>query len=60
MSESAIKKLVAIDLFLEDVRTINSNIRTRAKGEGCEHDLNVFQEKVIKFLENERSSIDWK
>ena len=44
------KESNAIDLFLEDLNTPSPNIRSRAKEMGCESELNLMRDRVIKYV----------
>ncbi len=52
------KQLEAIDLFIEDICTPHSNIRTRAKKLGCNKELTVWQDFVLEYLQNIRHTLD--
>lgn len=43
-------KSKAIDLMIEDIRTVHSDIRCRAKGEGCENELNIVKQQLLDYL----------
>lgn len=43
-------KSKAIDLMIEDLHTVHPEIRCRAKGQGCETDLDVIKQQLIDYL----------
>lgn len=43
-------KSKAIDLMIEDLHTVHPEIRCRAKGQGCEYDLDVIKQQLIDYL----------
>lgn len=51
------KQLYAIDLLLEDVRTVNPTIRIVAKKLKCEDNLDTLKDDVIDYLINLRKEI---
>lgn len=51
------KEVLALDLLLEDLRTVNPRIRTKSKNLGCEEELNSLQNQIIQFLSNRRDNI---
>lgn len=44
------QKSKAIDLMVEDLHTIHHEIRCRAKGEGCEQELDVVKQQLLDYL----------
>lgn len=44
------QKSKAIDLILEDLHTVHPEIRCRAKGQGCEYELEVVKRQLIDYL----------
>jgi hypothetical protein len=40
----------AIDLMVEDLHTIHHEIRCRAKGQGCEGELDVVKQQLLDYL----------
>lgn len=44
------QKTNAIDLMIEDLYTAHPDIRTRAKGEGCENELNAIRNQLLDYL----------
>lgn len=44
------RKNRAIDLMIEDLHTIHSEIRCRAKGENCENELNAIKIQLLDYL----------
>ena len=52
------KQLEAIDLFIEDIKTPHSNIRMRAKKLDCDKELTVWQDFVLEYLQNIRSTLE--
>jgi hypothetical protein len=57
MKNPNLKSKIAIDLLLEDLKTTNSSVRSRAKEFECENYLNYWRDKAIDFLMNERFKI---
>lgn len=51
------KQLYAIDLLLEDVRTVNPTIRIVAKKLKCEDNFDALKDDVIDYLINLRKEI---
>ena len=52
------KQLEAIDLFIEDIKTPHSNIRMRAKKLDCDKELTIWQDFVLEYLQNIRTTLD--
>lgn len=52
------KQLEAIDLFIEDICTPHSNIRMQAKKMDCDKELTVWQDFVLEYLQNIRTTLD--
>lgn len=52
------KQLEAIDLFIEDIKTPHSNIRMRAKKLDCDKELTIWQDFVLEYLRNIRTTLD--
>lgn len=52
------KNLEAIDLFIEDIKTPHNKIRTQAKKQQCEKELLIWQDFVLEYLNNIRTTID--
>lgn len=52
------KQLEAIDLFIEDICTPHSNIRIRAKKLDCDKELTIWQDFVLEYLRNIRTTLD--
>jgi len=52
-----IKTLEAIDLFIEDIKTPHSKIRTLAKKRACNEELTIYQDFVLKYLQNIRITV---
>jgi hypothetical protein len=44
------EKSKAIDLMIEDLHTVHPEIRCRAKGQGCEQELDVIKRQLIDYL----------
>lgn len=40
----------AIDLMIEDLHTAHHEIRSKAKGEGCEQDLDTVKQQLLDYL----------
>jgi hypothetical protein len=40
----------AIDLMVEDLHTVHHEIRCRAKGEGCEQELDIIKQQLLDYL----------
>ena len=40
----------AIELMMEDLHTAHHEIRSRAKGEGCENELNTIKQQLLDYL----------
>ncbi len=57
MKKSDLKSKIAIDLFLEDLQSTNSSIRSTAKEFECENYLNYWRDKAIDYLMSERSKL---
>lgn len=51
------KTLDAIDLFIEDIKTPHSEIRTLAKKRGCNEELTIYQDLVLNYLQNIRTTV---
>jgi hypothetical protein len=51
------KDIAAIDLFIEDIKTPNSQIRTLAKQQNCNGELTIWQNLVVNYLKNMRETI---
>lgn len=51
------KTLDAIDLFIEDIKTPNSQIRIQAKKQGCNDELTIYQGLVLNYLQNIRGTL---
>jgi hypothetical protein len=51
------KTLEAIDLFIEDIRTPHSKIRTIAKKRGCNEELTIYRDFVLEYLQNIRTTV---
>jgi hypothetical protein len=45
-----IEKNKAIDLMIEDLHTVHPEIRCRAKGQGCEPQLDSIKQQLIDYL----------
>lgn len=45
-----INKNRAIDLISEDLQTIHHEIRTKAKEQGCEHELEDIKFQLLNYL----------
>lgn len=43
-------KSKAIDLMIEDLHRIHDNIRTKAKWEGCEEELDIIKQQLLDYL----------
>ena len=52
------KQLEAIDLFIEDIKTPHSSIRMRAKKLDCDKELTIWQDFVLEYLQNIRSTLE--
>ena len=48
------QKSRAIDLMREDLHTVHHEIRCRAKGDGCEHELDVIKQQLLDYLNHLR------
>lgn len=46
----------AIDLIIEDLHTKHHEIRSKAKKEGCEYELDVIKNQLIDYLNFLRKS----
>tara|TARA_B110000503_G_scaffold15691_1_gene22126 strand:- start:42 stop:215 length:174 start_codon:yes stop_codon:yes gene_type:complete len=57
MKIDKLKEKMALDFFLEDLRTTNVTVRCRAKEFECENELNYWRDKVIDYLMTERTSL---
>lgn len=57
MKTNKIKEKLALDFFLEDLKTANVSIRCRAKEFDCENELNYWRDRVVDFLMQERGKI---
>lgn len=57
MTQNGSKELEAIDLLIQDLNTIHSNIRSEAKEKGCEKELDTWKEEVIEYLTIKRGKI---
>lgn len=57
MKIDKLKEKMALDFFLEDLRTTNVTVRCRAKEFECENELNYWRDKVIDYLMTERTKI---
>ena len=44
------QKSRAIDLISEDLQTYHHEIRCRAKGEGCEKELDIVKQQLLDYL----------
>ena len=44
------QKSRAIDLMVEDLHTAHHEIRCRAKGEGCETELDIIKQQLLDYL----------
>lgn len=44
------RKSKAIDLMIEDLHTIHSEIKCRAKNNGCEKELDVIKSQLLDYL----------
>lgn len=51
------KDIAAIDLFIEDIKTPHSQIRTLAKQQNCNGELTIWQNLVVNYLKNMRETI---
>lgn len=51
------KSKLAIDFFLEDLKSTNTRIRCRAKEFACENELNYWRDRVIDFVMEQRSKL---
>jgi len=40
----------AIDLMIEDLHTVHYEIRCKAKGDGCEPELDVIKSQLLDYL----------
>jgi hypothetical protein len=40
----------AIDLMVEDLHTVHHEIRCRAKGQGCENELDIIKRQLLDYL----------
>lgn len=52
------KQLEAIDLFIGDIKTPHSNIRMQAKKLDCDDELTVWQDFVLEYLKNIRTTLE--
>jgi hypothetical protein len=52
------KNLESIDLLIEDLKTPHSKIRIQAKNQQCEKELLIYQNLVLDYLRNIRSTIE--
>lgn len=57
MKTNQLKEKLALDFFLEDLKTANISIRSRAKEFECENELNYWRNKVIDYLMCERTHL---
>lgn len=51
------RDLDALDLLIEDLNTVHSDIRIVAKERGCEAELDGWKEEVIEYLTVKRGKI---
>lgn len=51
------KDIAAIDLFIEDIKTPHTQIRTLAKQQHCDDELTIWQNLVVNYLQNMRETI---
>lgn len=54
MKIDKLKEKMALDFFLEDLKTANVSVRCRAKEFECENELNYWRDQVIDFLMKQR------
>lgn len=52
------KRILALDLLIEDLHTVHPDIRTRSKEFECEDELNELQFEIIQFLSKKRSIME--
>ena len=45
-----LKKSKAIDLMIEDLHTSHHEIRSKAKGQGCENELDFIKVQLLDYL----------
>lgn len=57
MTQNGNRELEAIDLLIQDLNTIHSDIRSEAKEKGCEKELDGWKEEVIQYLSIKRGKI---
>lgn len=57
MKTNRIKEKLALDFFLEDLKTANVSIRCRSKEFDCENELNYWRDRVVDFLMKERGKL---
>ena len=51
-----LQKSRAIDLMVEDLHTAHHEIRSKAKGEGCETELEIIKQQLLDYLHFLRKS----
>lgn len=57
MKNNQLKEKLALDFFLEDLKTANVSIRCRAKEFECENELNYWRDRVVDFLMSQRTRL---
>lgn len=57
MENKRIKKLYAIDLLIEDLNTVRSDIRNQAKELECEPELDVLKNDLLNYLHGHRKNV---
>jgi len=57
MTTKGNKELEAIDLLIQDLNTVHSDIRTEAKEKNCEKELDEWKEEVLEYLTIKRGKI---
>lgn len=57
MKTNQLKEKLALDFFLEDLKSVNVSVRCRAKEFECENELNYWRDKVIDYLMKQRTQL---
>lgn len=57
MIQKESKEVNALDLLIEDLNVVHSDIRTRAKTLACENELDNWKNEVLEYLQTRRESL---
>lgn len=57
MTTKGNRELDAIDLLIQDLSTIHSDIRAEAKKKNCEKELDEWKDLVLEYLSDKRDQI---